>query len=133
MMPRLLAAAALLVAAGAARGVAAADAKVEESFRYDSKGHRDPFVPLVRDGRMVGSQAPTRIEESKPVLYGILWDPGGHSIALINDTEVKVGDKIGEFKVTEIQRNSVVLDLGGQPVVLEIAFDTPAAPRSKAP
>ena len=97
-----------------------------ENFSYDPAGHRDPFVPLVRDGRLVGVAPPgSRMEGSKPVLYGILWDPGGHSIALINDAEAKVGDSVGGFQVKEIRQDAVVLTNGGVPVVLEITFEAP--------
>ena len=65
------------------------------------------------------------MESTKPVLYGILWDPGGNSIALINDGEVKVGDAVGEYLVKEIRHDAVVLENGGEPVVLRMAFDTP--------
>jgi len=59
------------------------------------------------------------------VLYGILWDSAGNSIALINDTEVKVGDTVKGYRVTEIRQDAVVLTNGGEPVVLQIAFETP--------
>ena len=80
-------------------------------------------MPLVRDGRLVAAGPGMRLEESTPVLYGILWDPTGHSIALINDAEVKQGDRVGNYEVKEIQHDAVVLDNGGEPVVLTIAFD----------
>jgi hypothetical protein len=102
-----------------------------EAFSYDPAGHRDPFVPLVRDGRLVGVAPPGAKGTDKPVLYGILWDPGGQSIALINDGEVKVGDTIAGYRVQEIRQDAVVLTSGGVPVVLEIAFDTP--PSTLAP
>lgn len=100
-------------------------------FSYDPTGHRDPFVPLVRDGRLVGVVAGSSMKTDKPVLYGILWDPGGNSIALVNDGEVKVGDSIGGYRVKEIRQDAVVLMSGGVPVVLEIAFDAP--PSTLAP
>ena len=109
---------------------AAEDSKKNEPFHYDAGGRRDPFVSLVRDGRLVATQG-LRIESSKPVLYGILWDPGGNSIALINDGEVKVGDMVGEYRVKEIRNDAVVLDNGGEPVALTIAFD--ALPSKPAP
>ncbi|MEE8536789.1 MAG: hypothetical protein V3S71_02195, partial [Acidobacteriota bacterium] len=87
----------LLVALAAACGVAEAAEEIPEEwlppFRYDSNGQRDPFIPLVRDGRLVGVEVGLRVNAGRPVLYGVLWDPGGHSIALINDGEVQVGDQ----------------------------------------
>ena len=99
-------------------------------FRYDAGDRRDPFMPLVRDGRLVAIGPGMRLGQSTPVLYGILWDPAGRSIALINDAEVKAGDRIGDYEVKEIQHDAVVLDNGGEPVVLTITFDAPPHPSS---
>ena len=118
-----------VVALGAAPAHAAVEAPTQrtEQFRYNTKGRRDPFLPLVRDGRIV-AVTPSGHESSRPMLYGVLWDPGGNSIALINDGEARVGDTVGEYKVLEIRKDSVVLANGGEPVVLEIAFEQ--APKS---
>jgi hypothetical protein len=99
-------------------------------IRYDAKGRRDPFVSLVRDGRVVLGQAglvaggPTDL-----LLLGIVWDPGGQSIALINDLEVKVGDTVGGYEVIEIRQDRVVLTAGAQEVVLQLMFDAAPAPK----
>ena len=95
-------------------------------FRYSAKGHRDPFIPLVRNGRLVpwrgGSLDPT-----KPVLHGILWDPRGHSFAMINDVEVTVGERVDAYRVVEIREDAVVLrDEMGELIVLQIEFETPS-------
>ena len=95
-----------------------------EPFRYDSKGRRDPFAVLVREGRQVGVTQGARAEGSKPVLYGILWDPGGASIALINEAEAKVGDTVNGYHVKEIRQDAVVLEKGEELVVLQIEFET---------
>ena len=86
-------------------------------------------MPLVRDGRLVAVAYASQSDLMKPVLYGVLWDPGGRSIALINDAEVQVGDQIANYRVQEIRENSVVLKNGGESVVLTISF-TPSAPIS---
>ena len=99
--------------------------KHSSSFQYDSKGRRDPFTPLVREGKLVNVMPGTQLSASRPVLFGILWDPGGQSIALLNDTEVKVGDTIGGYRVQEIRQDAVVLIDGGEPVVLQLVFETP--------
>jgi len=117
---------AMLLGSAALVWAAQEPSEKREAFSYDPAGHRDPFVPLVRDGRLVGVALPgVGPNPSRPVLYGILWDPGGHSIALINDAEVKVGETISGYKVQEIRQDAVVLSSGGVPVVLEIAFETP--------
>lgn len=84
---------------------------------------RDPFVALVRDGRLI---VPSGSEDfSQLTLVGILWDPSGQSIALINDAEARVGDALGEYHVQEIRQDAVVLMREGQPVVLQMSFDAP--------
>ena len=94
-------------------------------FVYDAKGHRDPFIPLVRDGKLIGTQQGKSIEGSRPVLYGILWDPNGQSMAMINDTEVRAGETVGMYQVLEIRKDAVVLSAGGDPLVLQLEFETP--------
>lgn len=93
-------------------------------FVYDSKGRRDPFSPFVRDGKLVTPQK-GMASMSRPVLYGILWDPGGRSLAMINDAEVRVGDSVVGYDVVEIRKDAVVLSGDGELVVLQIEFDTP--------
>lgn len=98
-----------------------------ETDSYDAKGKRDPFIPLVREGRLVSATAGEVGDFSNPTLAGILWDPHGNSIALINDMEVKVGDILGEYEVTDIRPDAVVLMRQGKPLVLQLSFEqTPA-------
>ena len=103
-------------------------AEVKAPFRYQAKGKRDPFFPLVRDGQLISSSQPALVESAVPVLHGIMWDPYGQSMALINDLEAKVGDAVGEYRVIEIRHDAVVLSSGGEPVVLQISFDVPPPP-----
>lgn len=97
----------------------------EELFRYDAGGRRDPFIALIQDGRFTRTSPIAQVDTSKPVLYGILWDPSGQSLALINDTEVTVGDAVSGYQVQEIREDAVVLtDDGGHPLVLRVSFET---------
>lgn len=124
---RLLAGAVLLAVAGLA-SAAEPLPQVEGlhlPYRYDPGTARDPFIALVREGRLIGGVPPGQTDMGKPVLFGILWDPGGRSIALINDVEVKVGDTVGPYRVTEIRPDAVVMNDGGEPLVLTIAFEEP--------
>ncbi len=110
-------------------GVRAADDASPQgpSFQYDAKDRRDPFVALVRDGRLVFPSSMLQRGGTHPTLHGILWDPGGQSMALINDIEAKVGDAVNGYRVAEIRRDAVVLKNGGEPLVLQIDFETPPA------
>ena len=99
-------------------------------FSYQPKGHRDPFIPLVLNGKMVGGGL---LGGSRPTLNGILWDPRGQSIAMINDTEMKVGDAIGEYHVKEIRRDAVILQSGVDTITLQISFETTPSSHPKKP
>jgi hypothetical protein len=103
----------------------------ERLFRYNAHGRRDPFVALVRDGKLV-SAATTRSGGSGPVLRGVLWDPGGNSIAMINEGEYRVGDMVGDYRVLEIREEAVVLATGGEPIVIQIEFGSTSAPAPDA-
>ena len=95
----------------------------EQPFHYDPGEHRDPFVPLVQHGVLVGAQGPHQAS-AQPVLHGILWDPAGHSIALVNDAEAKVGETVDGYQIMEIRKDAVVVSDGEEPVVLQLQFDT---------
>ena len=102
----------------------AAEEPAKHPFRYQAGGRRDPFVPLILNNRVINPNTKTATDASQPVLHGILWDTAGQSIALIDDVEAKVGDTVGEYQVTAIRRDEVVLEADGKSVVLQIAFET---------
>ena len=102
----------------------AATAEEPAVSSYDSKGKRDPFVALVHEGRFVGGGG-TLASASQPSdlqLAGILWDPSGRSIALINDAEVTIGGMIGDYQVVEIQQDTVTVMREGKPITLQLSF-----------
>ena len=118
----------LLVAAASSSTTAGQDGG---GFIYDAKGKRDPFIALVREGHLVGpgSGGLVGADFSTLTLTGILWDPTGHSLALINETEVRVGDRLGEYQVQEIRPDAVVMVRDGKPIVLQLVADEGEADR----
>ena len=72
---------------------------------YQAQGKRDPFIPLVKDGKIIGGKS----ESAIPELMGILWDPD-NPIAMMGDKELTVGDMLDDYKVVEIHETSVVLE-----------------------
>lgn len=128
---------AALAAAASASTVAAAVPVVDEEqlWTYDAKGRCDPFVPLVREGHVVPCETGTQAEDGKsstPKLGGILWDSGGHSIALINGGEAQVGDAVNGYEITDITRDEVVLTRDDERMVLRITFDESKPPKAGA-
>ena len=121
----------------AAQSVASAEAPSldDEAFIYDAQGRRDPFAPLVRDGKLVSSTVagPTTSGSVGPLtLDGILWDPTGQSIVLINGTEAKIGDTVGGYVVRDIRQDAVTLEQDGDILVLQINFEAAPAPEEGA-
>ena len=102
---------------------------------YESGARRDPFAPLVRDGKIVsvsaGGGAGSSDATGPLVLDGILWDAGGQSIALINGSEVKAGDQVGGYVVRTIRKDAVVLEKGNEVLVLQINFEAMPTPKKR--
>jgi hypothetical protein len=94
---------------------------------YDAGGRRDPFNPLVEGGKIIAQTGTRSHSAFQPELYGIVWDPAGHSLALINEGEVRVGDEVAGYRVAEIRKDAVVLSNGGEPLVLTISFEPESA------
>ncbi len=105
----------------------------EETWHYDAKGRCDPFFPLVQEGKSVPcetNQAGSELSTGLLQLGGILWDAGGNSIALINGTEVKRGDRVEGYDVAEIRNDAVVLMRDGQSLILQMTYEDQKEPAS---
>ena len=92
----------------------------EKGFVYDSKHKRDPFFPLVSPEGEILSDAPAIISTGNIYLEGIIWDPNGGSIAIINGTIMKEGDTIDSITVNKIYDTYVVLLLRGEEKVIPL-------------
>lgn len=90
----------------------------QAAFKYDPGNNRDPFRPLVdKDGNI--------LPEARPVsavmqlnLEGIVWSSDRDSYAIVSGNVVKAGDMLGDYKVMRINKNQVVLNRGGEDIVL---------------
>ena len=83
----------------------------DEPFVYQ-KGGRDPFSPLVtKEGKFIqGEGGGVALEDV--VLEGIVWDPRGEAMAMMNGRIVRKGDHIGRFEVIAIGQEKVTLRSG---------------------
>ena len=91
-----------------------------ENFQYESRGKRDPFVPLIGSerpaiGRLedVSSYADVRLE-------GIASVAGGKVVAILNGQVVKEGDKYGEVKIEKIMGKSVTVIFNNRPYEINL-------------
>lgn len=86
-----------------------------QGYQYESHGKRDPFAPLIGQGRSaatVGLEDVASIAELK--LEGIATGAKGKTTAILNGELMKEGDLRGIVKVLRINKNSVIVLMGGK-------------------
>ncbi|MCK4993506.1 MAG: hypothetical protein KAS13_00490 [Candidatus Omnitrophica bacterium] len=89
-------------------------------FTYQSKGNRDPFMSLVtKDGRILPG-ARVVSETGDVELEGIIWDPKGKSMAIINGKLVKEQQRVMNMQVLKIKKDSIILQKGGNVIVINL-------------
>ena len=93
--------------------------KEETPFAYDDHGKRDPFWRLVSPSGAVLNYD-SDLQLSDMALDGIISDPNGQSMAIINSVIVKTSDKIGLYVVTEVEKDKVILTKGAEVYVLKL-------------
>ena len=100
-------------------GMAVGMASAEEAFRYNAKGKRDPFIPLISESGGYASDAYEASAAEDIRLEGIVWDEKG-SIAIINGEIAKEGDSMGSIKVLKINKDNVIFDVGGESIKIDL-------------
>lgn len=88
-------------------------------FSYDDHGKRDPFWKLVSPGGGI-MNFETDLLISDLTLEGIIFDPSGKNLAIINGNVVKPNDKLGAFIISRIEKNEVILLKGQESFVLRL-------------
>jgi hypothetical protein len=90
-----------------------------ETFVYEDKGGRNPFIALVTpDGRILNLENKS---DSELILEGIIYDEKGASYAIINQSVVAIGDWIANYQVVGIEKNKVIfLKKSGEKLELEL-------------
>jgi len=85
-----------------------------DAFQYESKGKRDPFVPLVGAEKPAAARLIdiTSIDDIR--LDGIALRAKGEAAAIINGELIKSGDKVGDITVKSITKTTVTLIIGGK-------------------
>lgn len=90
---------------------------------YDASGKRDPFVALLApDGTVLEPSPSTRSRRAGGgfVLEGIVYDPRGHSMAIIGGEVYEVGDIRGGIEVLAIEPSRVIVLKDGLERTLEV-------------
>ncbi len=98
---------------------ACADA-ASDGFKYDPKGKRDPFIPLVGQEKSMGAGLETVVSPDDLKLEGIATGAGGKQVAIINGQMVRENDKFGALLIKKISRKSVELSIEDSPHTLTL-------------
>ena len=80
--------------------IAFADTKIS----YDSGGRRDPFVPLSGENNTLVTPTSSGVK-----LEGIIYDPEGRSMAILNGKTYQKGESVGDATVVKIFKDHVVI------------------------
>lgn len=87
---------------------------------YDSKGRRNPFIPLVApDGRLLNLDEDEK-QKGDLIIEGIIYDKYGQSYAVVNAQVVRIGDEVGGYQVLRIEKNKVIFVKEGQAKEIEL-------------
>lgn len=94
-------------------------ALAQEEFVYDSKGKRNPFMPLVtNEGVLIKFDSPKN--SMGLYLEGIIFDDKGVSYAIVNKSVVMVGDRVDDYQVLKIEREKVTFMKDGEPLEITL-------------
>ncbi|MCK9604070.1 MAG: general secretion pathway protein GspB [Candidatus Omnitrophica bacterium] len=97
----------------------------EEEFVYNSKGKRDPFIPLVTpDGRFLKLDKEEQTQGGL-MIEGIIYDKQGVSYAIVNGEVVKIGDRVADYQVLKIEDQKIIFIKEGEPIEVEIKKEEP--------
>jgi len=93
----------------------------QDAYKYDAKGKRNPFIPLVTaDGQLIKLDSEGEAENKDLMLEGIIYDKNGISYAIVNSQIVKTGDFSGEYQILKIENNKVIFIKDGLTSEIEL-------------
>ena len=91
----------------------------DSGFVYNDNGRRDPFWPLISPSGAVLVYGES-VEFSDMTLEGIVYDPNGERLAIVNSKIVKASDYVGGFLVVSVQEDSVTFQKDGKEFILKL-------------
>jgi hypothetical protein len=83
------------------------------SFKYDSRGRRDPFMPLLGQQRQLVTLDDV-VSVDDVTLEGIAVERQGKKVAIINGVMLKEGDKAGSIEVKRISEEGATVIIDGR-------------------
>ena len=99
------------------------------SFKYETKGKRDPFIPLIGPDKAKVSGVIDIVSIDDVNLEGIAFGAKGRRSVIMNGEILKEGDKVGEVEVRKITKSTVTISIGVNEYTLNI--QEPGGPKSE--
>lgn len=90
-----------------------------QKFDYESKGKRDPFVPLIGQEKAKGSGLENILSINDVALEGIAVGSKGKNAAILNGQMVKENEVFGVVRIKKISRKSVIISIEGKDYTLD--------------
>lgn len=99
--------------------ISVVNAEESEIFSYDDRGKRDPLSPVVSaEGAVLSYDGDFNVSDL--ALEGVMLNPKGKNIAIINGRLFSTGDVIGDYTVETISQQRVVLIKGTERFELQL-------------
>lgn len=90
-------------------------------FKYEARGRRDPFIPLISTDRssQISLKDVVSVDELK--LEGIATTgSGGKRFAIMNGEMLKENEKIGNVKIKQISNAEVLLTISEKEYIISL-------------
>lgn len=88
-----------------------------QEYTYKYQGKRDPFIPLISSSGYLINLEPQENEILH--LEGIMYDPQGESMAIVNGELVAVGETIGDYLISSIESERIIVIKDNEKVEIE--------------
>ena len=94
-----------------------------DDFKYESRGKRDPFVPLVGSERPAVMKLEDIVSIEDVRLEGIAVGAKGDMVAIMNGEMVKERDKFGDVEIKSISKKIVVFLINRTEYTINLSED----------
>jgi hypothetical protein len=104
----------------AAAPCAYCETAAQDKIKYEAKGKRDPFVPLIgqEKAKVAGLENIASVEDIN--IEGIAIGSGGKNVAILNGQMVKDNDKFGALQIKKVSRKEVKISIDGKDYTLKL-------------
>ena len=81
----------------------------KEEFVYNDNEKRDPFVPLITDSVRFGAGLVGIGSIDDITLEGIVWDPVGESLVILNGMILKEHEEVNNIRIVSIESKKITI------------------------